>query len=75
MLARDAGWGRRAGDDDHSPRLSSAFSTMSKLRNHDTSNWGSLMLPCMGVILTFGLNAEAVLAATWSAGQYDGGWI
>lgn len=47
-----------------SPKLSKALSTRSKPRNHKTSNCVSLMFACMGVILTFGLNAEAVLAAT-----------
>lgn len=49
----------------HIPRLSSAFRTMSKLSNHATSNWGSLIFACKGVMCTSGLNAAAVLAATW----------
>lgn len=52
----------------HSPRLSNAFRTRSKLLNHATSNCGSLIFACIGVIFTFGLNALAVFAATYTVG-------
>ena len=58
---------RRSGVKDgneHSPRLSSAFSTISNPWNHSISYWGSFMLPWIGVIWTLGLNGAAVCAAT-----------
>ena len=59
------------------PRLSSAFSTISNCWNHWISYCGSLMLSWIGVIRTFGLNGEAVWAATYSTMlncKMDQGW-
>ncbi len=46
------------------PRLSRAFKTMSNCLNHWISYLGSLIFPCIGNILTLGLKAVAVWAAT-----------
>ena len=47
--------------------MSRALRTISNWRNQAISNWDSLILPCMGVMWTLGLKAEAVLAATYTA--------
>jgi hypothetical protein len=44
----------------------------SKLLNHATSNCDSLMLPCIGVMRTLGLNADAVFAATYKSNSIMG---
>lgn len=47
------------------PKLSKALRTRSNDLNHKTSNWGSFIFPCIGLIWTLGLKAAAVLAAIW----------